>query len=455
MAVEGFANSPVTIVTAGGTDAPAAFTQETWTVQSSALFPPASTTTTPPTQFHIVDTALPSEIIAVVGVSGTTWTVLRGAEGTTPVVHAAGFTVFQIVTAGWLTPAAAQLAAPPGDGTGTKMMIPMYIYPTWFTAGGGAWQQVQSSAPATSIVVANPSSGPGTASNSDYATQIPLAKAAGLKVLGYVPTGHGTVPTATATGQVDNWYSWYNVDGIFFDEMTTAAGTAQTACQTLYNYVKGKLSGQGIVAINPGAIPDQTYMTACDIVCDFEGPGTTFTTSFTPATWAADYSANRFCRIVNTMTGATLGPVMSQMRTQRTGYGFITTNNLYNTLPADPYWASQVWQGSHITPANVPYPSWGIQGDTAQAIATGGTITSTGLGVARVSPSSSVTGIILQQGTAASQQLTVINEATASTVTFATAGTSFVADGATSAIAANAARTFVWDPPKTLWYRQG
>src|SRR5258708_24130357 len=37
---------------------------------------------------------------AVQAVSGTTWTVMRGAEGSIPVAHASGFTVVQVVTAG-------------------------------------------------------------------------------------------------------------------------------------------------------------------------------------------------------------------------------------------------------------------------------------------------------------------------------------------------------------------
>jgi hypothetical protein len=39
------------------------------------------------------------EIIAVTNVSGTTWTVTRGAESTTPVAHGANFTVQNVVTA--------------------------------------------------------------------------------------------------------------------------------------------------------------------------------------------------------------------------------------------------------------------------------------------------------------------------------------------------------------------
>jgi hypothetical protein len=105
MAVEIFANQPSTVVTSGGTDAPAAGTVESWTVSSSAAFPAASSSASPPTQFHIVDVNVSqsSEIVLVTNVSGTTWTVTRGVEGTTPVTHSANFTIQQVVTAGFFT----------------------------------------------------------------------------------------------------------------------------------------------------------------------------------------------------------------------------------------------------------------------------------------------------------------------------------------------------------------
>lgn len=99
MATETFANSPTTVVTSGGTDAPVSGTSETWTVQSSSSFPIA---TAGETQFHVVDTVLPSEIILVTSTSGDTWTVTRGAESSAPVAHTADFTIFQVATAGWM-----------------------------------------------------------------------------------------------------------------------------------------------------------------------------------------------------------------------------------------------------------------------------------------------------------------------------------------------------------------
>src|SRR5215469_15274763 len=104
--LEVYANNPSTTVSSGGTTAPASGTVETWTVASSASFPAIELGAT---QFHVADPALQSEMITVQNVSGTTWTVLRGAESSAPAAHAAGFTVVQVVTAGAL--AAAQYPA--------------------------------------------------------------------------------------------------------------------------------------------------------------------------------------------------------------------------------------------------------------------------------------------------------------------------------------------------------
>jgi len=93
-------NQATTTVSSGGTTAPAAGTSESWTVASSAMFGTAATGIS---QFHVSDIALPTEVITVTNVSGTTWTVTRGAENTTPVAHTTGFTVYQNTTAGFLT----------------------------------------------------------------------------------------------------------------------------------------------------------------------------------------------------------------------------------------------------------------------------------------------------------------------------------------------------------------
>src|SRR5215471_19223419 len=134
MPVEIYSNLPQTTVSTGGTTAPAAGTGESWTVASSASFPAASGSGSPPTHFHVSDPALASELIDVTDVTGTTWTVTRGAEGTTPVAHTAGFTVKQAVTAGglgfvgvtssvWTSPAAAQAETFPRIGATSAQVL--------------------------------------------------------------------------------------------------------------------------------------------------------------------------------------------------------------------------------------------------------------------------------------------------------------------------------------------
>lgn len=82
----------------GGTAATVGSDQ--WTVSSSASFPGVSSS--PPVSFCVADTASTSEIIQVTAITSNVWSVLRGAEGSTPVTHASNFTVQQVVTAGAL-----------------------------------------------------------------------------------------------------------------------------------------------------------------------------------------------------------------------------------------------------------------------------------------------------------------------------------------------------------------
>ncbi len=117
VATEVFTNNAQTTVSSGGTGAPASGTTETWTVASSSSFPAIGTGQTQ--QFHVADPASASEKILVKQVSGTTWTVVRGDEGTTPVTHAPLFTINQVATAAWLGSALTGLQST-GDTTGVK-----------------------------------------------------------------------------------------------------------------------------------------------------------------------------------------------------------------------------------------------------------------------------------------------------------------------------------------------
>jgi hypothetical protein len=87
-------------VSSGGTSAPAQGTAETWTASAATAFPAAALGAQ---HFYVSDPAASSETIEVRACPGGTgsqsWTVTRGADGTTPVTHGSGFTVIQVMAA--------------------------------------------------------------------------------------------------------------------------------------------------------------------------------------------------------------------------------------------------------------------------------------------------------------------------------------------------------------------
>lgn len=97
-----------------------------------------------------------------------------------------------------------------------------------------------------------------------------------------------------------------------------------------------------------------------------------------------------------------------------------------------------------------------VQSATAAVTASSGTITTSGVTEARVAPAGAITGVILQAGTFAGQEVTVVNESAAvNTVTFAAAGTSNVADGTSAVVPGLASQRFIWDSGTSRWYRIG
>jgi len=93
---------------------------------------------------------------------------------------------------------------------------------------------------------------------------------------------------------------------------------------------------------------------------------------------------------------------------------------------------------------------------TLQAVDTGGTITADGQFVTLVGTSTAAdkTGIILAKGSVNSVIKLFVNTS-ANLLTFAVAGTSFVADGANVAIAGGHMLLMYWSPAAQLWFAYG
>lgn len=98
MATDILLNNASFITTSGGTTTPASGTSETWHSSTLAAF---AGIVSPNTECRVQDLAgASSEIILVTNVTGTSVTVTRGAEGTTPVGHVVGATFTAVITGG-------------------------------------------------------------------------------------------------------------------------------------------------------------------------------------------------------------------------------------------------------------------------------------------------------------------------------------------------------------------
>lgn len=118
---------------------------------------------------------------------------------------------------------------------------------------------------AGSFVILNPQSGPGAAAQPAYREAVEALHAAGWRVLGYVPTGYGSRPAAAVRDDASRYTAWYGVDGIFLDEVAASA-------EQLPYYQALRTDLHGLLAINPGIVPDRGYVAVADLIVTYEGP---------------------------------------------------------------------------------------------------------------------------------------------------------------------------------------
>lgn len=148
------------------------------------------------------------------------------------------------------------------------IMVPLYTYP------GGTWDTIietKNDYPGVPIVaIVNPASGPGGSQDSNYVSGIEELKDTGVIVLGYVSTAYTGRSLDAVRGDIDKWKSWYDVDGIFFDEQTNWAGGEWYYTQA-GDYAESK--GLDFTVGNPGANSIPSYLSTVDVVLIYESPG--------------------------------------------------------------------------------------------------------------------------------------------------------------------------------------
>lgn len=114
----------------------------------------------------------------------------------------------------------------------TGVIIPLYIYPADVynnTSYNSVIDLAKEYRHVPTAVVLNPSSGPGTVVDGNYAAAVRRMAGADILVLGYVSTAYMATSIATVKSHVDKWVELYpEIRGIWVDELKNFADSEDT-----------------------------------------------------------------------------------------------------------------------------------------------------------------------------------------------------------------------------------
>jgi hypothetical protein len=210
-------------------------------------------------------------------------------------------------------------------GTCRAALIPAYVPPHELAALAAGPTRPR-------MVIVNPDSGPGAGEGRAYSEAVRTLQAAGIRVLGYVPTGYGGRPLAEVLADVRRYLAWYRVDGIFFDETSSDA-----ALLPYYRVVIQQARGGGgrTVVVNPGVPPASGYFDVADVVVTFEGTYAGYASAMaaTPD-WLRQVPPDRVAHLVY---DATRAEALEAVAGSAAGYVYATSGampNPWRSVPA-------------------------------------------------------------------------------------------------------------------------
>lgn len=272
----------------------------------------------------------------------------------------------------------------PSRAAPVELIVPAYFLPQfndvsltgdWATLAGASNNGYRVSA------ILNPASGPGAARSGTWA-----AAAAAFtcdrceSLLGFTSTRYGLRPIAEVEAEIDAYYSWYPVTGIFLDELPSEAdmldvdvngaliqGSQWDAKMAyydrLYRYIKAKApAGDTRVVGNPGTRAVEEFLTgellaggslrygpAADALIVFEGMADTLLgakgqSRYVPTPWnsapGASY-ADQLGYIVHTSAQERLADVLNRISSNGGGIAYVTdgaefpVDQRYTALPTN------------------------------------------------------------------------------------------------------------------------
>src|SRR5262245_24327266 len=219
--------------------------------------------------------------------------------------------------------------APPRPGT-VRMAVPAYFDPP-----SPAWQRLIAGAPAVGMIVFNPESGPGTASDPAYTQVIAQAQAAGIIVLGYVATSYGARPEADIVADINRYYDFYTASGIYFAEGPMDSDC--TAMEAMYHRLADAVRARdprAYLAVGTRYCP--TYIYFFDLMVQFARNWGEYQTDYAPPSWMPTNSPQRFCHFVHSVPDTDASAALSRVVANGAGWVFVTDQaepNPWGILP--------------------------------------------------------------------------------------------------------------------------
>ncbi len=160
------------------------------------------------------------------------------------------------------------LSRPPTESMG--LLIPIFSHVTMSEDWNKVIESKKAQPSVKMITIVNPASGSGLNRDSHLAEGVKKMQDVNIDVIGYVPTTYGKRNIEDAKLEIENYKSWYAVDGIFFDEVRNQAGSEEYY-QELVDHAKSL--NLKINVGNPGIPTDVNYEKIFDILIVYEIEG--------------------------------------------------------------------------------------------------------------------------------------------------------------------------------------